>query len=110
MGFWATKPGRDVFATLDLRDGTTVAGWVFLCTVEERPPEEREVVLVPARGKRILVRPPGQDSFFESPDSALVVHGADVLRVGASAFPAEQVRSLGRLRVLSGKLRRRYAA
>jgi Family of unknown function (DUF6338) len=37
---------RVVYATVDLRDGTTVAGWVYLCTVDEVPPAERDLVLI----------------------------------------------------------------
>jgi hypothetical protein len=41
-------PGRSTYATVDLRDGTTIAGWVYLCTVDDVPPAERDLVLVGA--------------------------------------------------------------
>jgi hypothetical protein len=80
------QPGRDVYATVDLRDGTTVAGWVFLCTVDEVPPSERDLVLIAARGERVKMRPPHSEAFVDSRDRAVIVNGADVLALTASYF------------------------
>jgi hypothetical protein len=75
---------RAVYATVDLRDGTTVAGWVYLYTVDEVPLPERDLVLVATLGKRLKVRPPGSNAFVESPDGAIALSGADVLTVSAA--------------------------
>jgi hypothetical protein len=80
------EPDRVVYATVDLRDGTTIAGWVYLCTVDEVPSAERDLVLVATLGKRLKVRPPNSDTFLDSPDRAVVLNGADVLTVAASYY------------------------
>jgi hypothetical protein len=81
------EAGRSAYATVDLRDGTTIAGWVYLCTVDEVPPAERDLVLM-AASKPIKIREPGADTFFDSPDRAVLLNGADVLSVSASYYPA----------------------
>jgi Family of unknown function (DUF6338) len=75
-----------VYATVDLRDGTTVAGWVQLCTVDEVPPAERDLVLIANYGKRLRIAPPNADGFFESDDQAVILNGADVSTITASYF------------------------
>jgi hypothetical protein len=69
-----------------LRDGTTIAGWVYVCTVDEAPLAERDLVLVAANRKRIRIRPTGSDRFFDSPDGAILLNGGDVLSVAASYY------------------------
>jgi hypothetical protein len=78
--------GRDVYATVDLRDGTTIAGWVFVCTVEPFPAEQRELVLAKARGDAIKIRRPDSTELLESPDRLLILNGADVLAIGATHY------------------------
>ncbi len=80
------NPGRSVYATVDLRDGTTVAGWVHICTVEPYPAERRELVLVRARGEAIKIRALGSAEIVDSPDHFVIINGADVVTIGAAYF------------------------
>jgi hypothetical protein len=82
-----------VYATVDLRDGTTIAGWVFLCTVDEVPPGERDLVLVATLGKRLKVRPANSETFYDSPNRAVIVNGADVLAVSSSYYSQDEIRA-----------------
>jgi Family of unknown function (DUF6338) len=75
---------RAAWATVDLRNGTTISGWAYLWTVDEVPPAERDLVLISAFGKRLKIRPPNSDTVFDSPDSAVALNGADVLSISAS--------------------------
>jgi Family of unknown function (DUF6338) len=89
------RPDRDrmVYATVDLRDGTTIVGWVYQVTTDEVPPAERDLVLVAISWKPLKIRPPQADRFVESPDRAIIVNGADVLAVSASYYSiVEQTR------------------
>jgi hypothetical protein len=81
------EPDRSAYATVDLRDGTTITGWVYLCTVDDVPPAERDLVLM-AASKPIKIRPAGSDRFFDSPDRAILLNGADVLSVSAYYYAA----------------------
>ena len=81
--------GRSTYATVDLRDGTTVAGWVYLCTVDEVPPAERDLVLM-AASKPIKIREAGGERFFDSSDRAILLNGADVVSVSARYYPASR--------------------
>lgn len=77
-------PDRDVYATVDLRDGTTIAGWVWLCTVDEVPLDQRELVLVATLRTPLRIRPANADKFLNSGDGAIVLNGVDVRTISAT--------------------------
>jgi Family of unknown function (DUF6338) len=80
------------YATVDLRDGTTVAGWVTQVTTGEVPVAERDLVLRAEPGKPLKVRPPSANTFVDSPDGAIVLNGSDVLTVSASYYSMSEFR------------------
>jgi Family of unknown function (DUF6338) len=85
-------PDHAAYATVDLRDGTTVVGWVQQVTTGEVPLAERDLVVVAALGKPLKVRPPKTATFFDSPDRAIILNGSDVLAVSASYYSMTELR------------------
>lgn len=81
------RPDKDrlTYATVDLRDGTSIAGWVGQVTTDEVPLAERDLALIATLGKPVKIRPPGAPRFWDSPDSAVILNGADVFCVSASS-------------------------
>jgi len=73
------RPDRLIYATLDLRDGTSVAGYVLIFTVGDTPVEHRELVLQRALGIPICLRRPSDDAFHPMNDRFVVLQGGDVL-------------------------------
>ena len=78
---------RNTYLTVDLRDGTTIAGWFYTCTVEEVPPAERDLVIAAANWKPIKVRPPG-GTWQDSRARMLIVNGADILTMVGTYRPS----------------------
>lgn len=62
------------FATVELRDGRTVAGPVAFYTLQEAAPEHRELVLM----RPIRARPDGHAEFVDVPDDRVVLRASDV--------------------------------
>lgn len=89
-------PDQAAYATVDLRDGTTIAGWVQQVTTGEVPMAERDLVLIAALGKRLKIRPPKTDRFVDSPDRATILNGSDVLAVSASYYSMAEQRATQR--------------
>ena len=75
---YADHPDRFTYATLDMRDGSSIAGYAYLFTVGEVPIEEREIVLIRAKGIPISVRTPGESEFQEIDDRLVALLGRDV--------------------------------
>jgi hypothetical protein len=63
------------YATVGLRNGTTLAGFVWLYTVEPTAPEERELVIA----SPMKVRGRNEQTFRTASDQAVVVSGPDIL-------------------------------
>jgi Family of unknown function (DUF6338) len=92
LGPRGANADRGVYATVDLREGTTIAGWVYQVTTDEVPPAERDLVLLATRWKPLKIRPPHADRFVDSQDRAIIVNGADVLAISASFYSLEEPR------------------
>jgi hypothetical protein len=70
------------FATVELRDGRTVAGTVAYYTVEEAPPDERELVLM----RPIRARAGPNSGFVDVPDDRVVLRASDVASLSVQYF------------------------
>lgn len=76
------KGGKSPYATVELRDGRVVAGPVAFYTVEEAPPECRDIVLL----RPIRAAPKVGQDFVEVNDHRLVLRGSDIAALGIQYF------------------------
>jgi hypothetical protein len=75
------RPRRDRFsyATVDLRDGRSVAGYVNEYTVDEVPAEDRELVLAQAHGVPISLQRTRDEPFHAVRDRYAIIGGRDIV-------------------------------
>jgi uncharacterized protein DUF6338 len=76
------QAGVQPFATVELRDGRTVAGPVAFYTVEEAPPDSRELVLI----KPIRARANPRSSFVDVPDDRVALRASDMTALSVKYF------------------------
>ena len=70
------------YATVELRDGRVVAGPVAFYTVEETPPDCRDLVLL----RPIKAAPKVGGTFVDVADHRLVLRGSDIAALGVQYF------------------------
>jgi hypothetical protein len=74
--------GMSPYATLELKDGRVVAGPVAFYTVEEAPPDCRDIVLL----RPIQAATKVGAVFVEVDDHRLVIRGSDIVALGVQYF------------------------
>jgi hypothetical protein len=86
---WAMRDLEDrvTYATVDLRDGTSVAGVLWLQTAGDVPVTDRELVLARVNGIPLSLKRPGDTNFYEIRDQALLIQGPDVLNLAVNYLP-----------------------
>lgn len=80
--FRRQQDGRAPYATVELRDGRTIAGPVAVYTVEERPPDERDLVLI----QPIVARSNARAEFVQIPDERVLLRASDFAAVSLTYF------------------------
>jgi Family of unknown function (DUF6338) len=70
------------FATVELRDGRVVAGPVAYYTVEQAPPDCRELALI----RPIRARGDVSSAFVDVPDDRVVVRASDIVALSVKYF------------------------
>jgi len=76
------QDGLQPFATAELRDGRVVAGPVAYYTVEEAPPDCRELVLI----KPIRARAGANQEYIDVPDDRVVLRASDIAALSVKYF------------------------
>lgn len=76
------KDGQTPYATVELRDGRTVAGPVAFYTVQEAPPDCRELVLY----DKISASPSPGAPFVDVSDDRVVLRASDMAALSVKYF------------------------
>lgn len=87
------------YATVELRDGRSVAGWVAAYTVEPADPDKRELILsTPLRVKK------SSDGQFELMlDDGIILQGADIVAISVQTHVDRRMKPKPVLRRLFGR-------
>lgn len=70
------------YATVEMRDGRSVAGWVAAYTVEPADPDKRELILATP----LRIKAAGAESFEMMLDDGIILQGADIVAISVQTY------------------------